>query len=411
MRYGQRRIVLLALLCAGSVFFPVPLLGGEDPDVEIERRFLPLKPYLEVDSSQIRSLGRDGRNVDAKFEGEFVRRTSVPSIAREVTVRDRTYRIARAVRLQGDITALIPAGHHDSIAKARGLQEGEVVTVYGTTMRRRGGDNFFLIDRFATAGERIRAGYELRLQGSDGRTRVIGAPGQYSLEFPCRHEPDETEVVDIIVRELSPQELSGELEELEESDEGQEVEAEDGAPPAPGEDLYDPPYSRYDAGTIYRAIADGRRLDAQFTDAVRRRLRAFPARIRDHEGRVVRIGGAFETRSGPLVCLVPARSEEYIEQLDYLLADLSVRLWGTTLRTIAGDRLFLVHRMEVPGLILPPEPDHHWLVTVRSGRDRPRVFFREGRYELRLPCQHAPERQETVRARLSAQKVIEMELP
>ncbi len=410
MRYtGCRGFVIAVSVMAAVVFFCASPAADEENGEEVRRRFLPNKPYLQLDASQVTSLARDGRQVDVRFGTEFVSRTRVPSGDRQVEVRGNTYNISHAVRFQNDILGLIPSGHDDTIARAADLRSGQLVTVYGIVMRRRAGDNYFLIERLLTREDRIRpeAGYLLRLRGTRGTVKSISAPGEYSLEFPCRYEPGAVETVRVSVTAVSRRELDRRLADIlgatndsEEAEQEGIDESEDVLP--------EREYTFYRPAFIYEAIGRGESLDAWFTGTFRRRVRNFPAGVTDYEGRRIRIGGAFETGPGPIVCLVPARNEEQLQKLNFLLPDMDVRVRGTTLRTIGGDRLFLADELDVPGLIEPPEPDHHWIVTVRPGSDRPLVFYREGRYILRFSCRQHGEREEVLGAELLQRQIIEM---
>ncbi len=409
-RKYKKAYIKASLLCWFLVLFAV-VLNAQEAFTSTEYRTIAHKPYVRVSSGKIAGFSRDARNVDVKFRERFERIVAVP--ANQIRVREQTYRIGQAIRLQNNIIGLVPQDHADSLRLIDGLERGQELSVYGITLRRRAGDNFILIERLVgendvdAMAEAIRAGYELRIEAENRHSMIIDEKGQYNFEFGCRYQDGETEEILVDVSQYSRQEFEERRAELQADAEAEEIQSENDTEEPLDEQRS---YSRYEPRSIYQAIGDSRNLDARFSATVREIRRDFPSRVRDAEGQQIRIGGAFETSAGPIFCVIPANNEDSVNKLDMLMEGMDVQIKGTTLQRVRGERFFLVDEFSVPGIINPPQLDFVWIVSFLSGNEKPRIFHEEGEYRFRVPCQHQEGEYERIVANLRAVQIIEMDL-
>ncbi len=401
----------ILLSCLTALFLSFACIGAADENNNETRiRTIPHKNYFKLTSRQINRLAEERREVGVKLEGRFNSTESPP--ARNVRVQDVSYNIARAVRLAGNLVCLVPEDHIDSLALADELERDQEVTVYGIILGRRGGDTYIVSERIIDPGaaegvQRPQAGYELTLESSQRDSLLVNSSGEHTFEFECRNQRGETEKLRVLVTEVTRQEFDRRMEQLSAEDDAEEVEADE-QPEVQVE--IERTYSRYEPVAVYRAIGEDRSINAVFSDSVRSVLtRDYPSRIRDEKLGEMRIGGAFETRTGPILCLIPENNPAALERLDYLLTDMAVSVKGVTLRAMRGERLFLVDELSIPGLIEPPETDNVWIVTLALGDEITR-FFELGEYRLTFPCTHEEDAAEPVRAELRKVQIIEMDV-
>jgi len=380
---------------------------GEAVEPLTEIRRIVLKRYVELAPLVVwRAADADAR-ADVRFEDTFDRAGPARGVLERVRLGPRAYRIVLVALTESRLTCLVPAGQSDTIKKVLNLNRGQEITVEGTVVGRIGAHRAVLVDRILTGhDERSQVEHELvfRWPGQRGALpKLITKPGDYSVEYPCRHKKGEVERATVLVEQLPRKWFLAELERRRAA----EAAAQEGEEPQEGE----APEKRYDTyrpEAVYRHAADGSILNVRFTDRVKGRAVGVPRAVPVPRGRAVRVGYAFDTYVG-LTCIVPAQDAPLVELAARLIPGQDVEIKGTILPPVGAFKGVLVDELVLQGLEGPTETPDVWVVRVFWGEEEPRMFYEVGTYPLQFPCQFVEGRAEMLVAELREVRVIKGE--
>ncbi|MFW6279938.1 MAG: hypothetical protein ACOC2T_02825 [Planctomycetota bacterium] len=368
---------------------------AEEPEEKSVRR-MQVKRYLGVDTTVVvRAIAR-GYTRNVRFEDTFKAAARPSSNVRTIRTKSDRHRIGLMFRTDNNIVGLVPRDLEDTIEELQEMREGRKLTIEGTTVGKHGSMRCVLVD-VIMAGEDKQSSIEHEVEVRWPRSRdvdpqTVEEPGNYTIEFPCRYEEDETEKGRLTIKSWDKDEF---MEEY-----GEEIEDEEIGP------REDKNYDRFDATSVYRHIRNGDVMHVEFDDEIGK-LEDPPDKITLPNDQKMRVGSAFRTRKG-ITCIVPTIYEDVVNLADQVIPGQEARIWGTTLPPKTFRRAMVVDKMELPGTSKPAESSKVWDVTLEWGDETAR-FFDIGTYTFDFPCQNTENRVERLEIDLKEVRVIEEE--
>jgi len=386
-----------------------------------------VKPYRAVSSTIVYSLAVDKDRVEVQFEDVFDSRLKRSDGPKSVKVDGVRYEPAMVLRTRSRLLCLVDGTRQPLLRQLLGLparwplskdalrrdiifKEGQKVAIRGTTVGTYDGRRFVLVHAISAEVQKADAVSRevqvfwpgLKEPAALGKTGV--------LEFPCHHVKDQVGEVEVSIRPVSRAELLGDtalrLGKLE---------------VAPGKPAEPRKYVQFGAVDV-RAQARNEQSLAEpcyvdFGDAMKRAIkvdktiRSVPV-VRHGKRAKLAIGAALRTQAD-ITCLIPLESDMMLMQVEQALNGEKLRIRGTVVGTLGGERCVLVDSLSFPDQEnMSPYADV-LLVTVTWPSPEPRRLrlWDFGQRDLTVPCLHARGRTEKLRIVLRQYREIEVERP
>ena len=371
------------------------------PEVQFRREVV--KRYTELNALSVWRAADANARADVRFPDTFDRPARDATVREWILLGRQRIPIALKFITRTDLCCMVDARDRETIEKARGLVEGQEITVEGTIFGIMGARKCVLVDRLLTGGEeRSVIDHELivRWPGRRIDARSIIKSGEYAVEFPSRYEEGAAERLVLIVEEQERDEFLAQLaREAAERDEDAE-----GGRRRPARKKT---YSRFKADAVYEHARAYRPFDVHFDD----RFKEFTPGTADlrvvrlAEGTVVPVGHVFDTYSG-ISCIVPLRDRNLMSLAERIVPGQQLAIKGTVLGPWAGLRAIVVDEIVLPGVTgVRDVPPNVWIVTVYWREQKPRRLYEVGTYRLALPSSYDEQGQRQERVELELREV------
>jgi len=379
---------------------------AENPEGVAPVRRLIVKRYIPLTPSAVWKTADAGTaQADVRFTDAFQRALPAPNSVRTVRVGDKRYRIAMVVQTESDLSCLVPIEQRDTIEKIAEFREAQQITVEGTVIGVVGMRRSVLVDRILSGdADKSIIKHELLLSwpGTGQKVKSIQAPGEYTVEFPCRYAQGKVETFFAVITQRNREDMKALLKARaqEAAEKGDDKEKK--APPKQ--------YTTYRAENAYKYAVTGQTLNVRFKDTIkgpavgskRRHVRDVPRGLQLLRLRGVpplRIAVAFDTYIG-LTCVIPERNEKLVAQADRILPGQEITIKGTIVRPLGTYKLVVVDDIEFPEGIGEVEAPDVWVVTIFWDPQTPKIFYESGSYSIMFDCRHVEGRKEQLQAEL-----------
>jgi len=386
-----------------------------------------VKPYRALSSAVVYSLAGDKDRVEVQFEDVFASRLKRGDGPKSVKIDGVRYEPVLVLRGRSRVICLVDATRQPLLRQLLGLparwplskealrrevifKEGQKIAVRGTTVGMHDGKRCVLVHALSAEVEKPAAVLREVQVLWPGLKEPVAMSKTGTQKFACRYVKDKEAKVEVSIRPMSRAELLADtalrLGKLE---------------VAPGKPAEPRKYVQFATADVRVQTRDEQSLDrpsyVDFTDVVKRPVKIDKTlrsvRIIRHGKRgKLEIGAALETHGG-ITCLIPSESDMMLMQVEGALAGENLRVRGTVIGTLGGERCVLVDSLSFPDQErMSPYPDV-WLVTVTWPSPEPRTLriWDFGQRDLTVPCLHARGRSEKLRIVLRQYREVEVERP